>query len=60
MYRNRWLVEFSGKNSKNALSFFDAIPKKWKLKPDMKYPESIVDLSEGRALALEAYKNRQF
>ena len=56
VYRNRWLAEFSGKNSKNALSFFDAIPKKWKLKAGMKYPESIVDLSEGRALALEAYK----
>ena len=60
LYRNNWLAEFSGKNSKNALSFFDAIPKKWKLKPDMEYPESIVDLSEGRTLALEAYKNRQF
>ena len=55
-----WLAEFSGKNSKNALSFFDAIPKKWKLKPGIEYPESIVDLSEGRTLALEAYKNRQF
>ena len=60
IYRNRWLAEFSGKNSKNALSFFDAIPKKWKLKSGMEYPESIVDLSEGRTLALEAYKNRQF
>ena len=55
-----WLAEFSGKNSKNALSFFDAIPKKWKLKSGMEYPESIVDLSEGRTLALEAYKNRKF
>ena len=59
-YRNRWLAEFSGKNSPKALSFFDAIPKKWKLAPEMEYPAPIVDLSQGRAAALEAYKNREF
>ena len=59
-YRDRWLAEFRGKNSKNALSFFDAIPKSWKLSEQLEYPEPIVDLSEGRIKALEAYKNREF
>ena len=59
-YRDRWLAEFSGKNSPKALSFFDAIPKKWKLTPEMKYPAPVVDLSQGRVAALDAYKNREF
>jgi deoxyribodipyrimidine photo-lyase len=59
-YRNRWLAEFSGKNSPKALSFFDAIPKKWKLTPEMEYPAPVVDLSQGRVAALDAYKNREF
>ena len=59
-YRDRWIAEFRGKNSKNALSFFDAIPKSWKLSEQLEYPEPIVDLSEGRIKALEAYKNREF
>ena len=59
-YRDRWLAEFSGKNSPKALSCFDAIPKKWKLAPEMKYPAPVVDLSQGRVAALDAYKNREF
>ena len=59
-YRDRWLAEFSGENSENALSFFDAIPKIWKLSPQMEYPNPIIDLSEGRTTALDAYKNREF
>ena len=59
-YRDRWLTEFSGKNSKNAISFFDAIPKNWKLSAQMEYPKPIVDLPEGRTIALDAYKNRKF
>ena len=59
-YRDKWLAEFSGKNSENALSFFDAIPKIWKLSPQMEYPKPIIDLSEGRTIALDAYKNREF
>ena len=59
-YRDRWLAEFRGKNSKNALSFFDAIPKSWKLSEQLEYPKPIIDLSEGRIKALEAYKNREF
>ena len=59
-YRDRWLAEFSGENSKKALSFFDAIPKNWKISAQMEYPNPIVDLSKGRAIALDAYKNRGF
>jgi deoxyribodipyrimidine photo-lyase len=54
------LLNLVEKNSSEALSFFDAIPKKWKITPEMKYPDPVVDLSEGRAAALDAYKNRKF
>ena len=59
-YRDRWLAEFSGENSKKALSFFDAIPKKLENISTMEYPNPIIDLSKGRAIALDAYKNRGF
>ena len=59
-YSYYYFIIFSGKNSKNALSFFDAIPKNWKLSAQMGYPKPIVDLAEGRTIALDAYKNREF
>ena len=45
---------------KTALDFYDAIPQAWNLRPDMRYPDPIVDLSTGRNRALESYKARTF
>ena len=45
---------------KDALAFFDAIPRSWPLSADDDYPEKIIALDEGRERALETYKGRNF
>jgi deoxyribodipyrimidine photo-lyase len=60
IYRQRWLAETERTPSATALSYFDAIPKRWNLSPNQPYPEPVVDLTEGRARALGAYENRSF
>ena len=59
VYRRRWLAEISDDPPETALSFFDACPRGWKLSPEQRYPDPVVDLSEGRARALEAYQSRK-
>ena len=59
-YVNRWLAEGCENPYKDALSFFDAMPRSWALKPTDPYPEPIVALDEGRKRALAAYENRDF
>ncbi len=59
-YAKRWIAEGSSAPSETALSYFDAVPESWGLSPDDPYPDPIVDLSEGRKRALEAYENREF
>ncbi|NUH64313.1 deoxyribodipyrimidine photo-lyase [Sulfitobacter sp. S0837] len=57
-YTRRWIAEGRTNPSDDALAFFDAIPRRWKMSPDDDYPDPIVDLSEGRERALDAYRNR--
>ncbi len=57
-YRRRWLAEPYDDPSETALSYFDAIPRHWRLAPDQDYPKPVVGLKEGRERALEAYRNR--
>ena len=57
-YTRRWIAEGRETPSDDALAFFDAIPRRWKLSPDDDYPNPVVDLSEGRERALDAYRNR--
>jgi deoxyribodipyrimidine photo-lyase len=59
-YTRRWIAEGRAKPSKDALAYFDAIPRRWGPSPDDDYPDPIVDLSEGRERALDAYRNRDF
>ncbi|MEM5544669.1 deoxyribodipyrimidine photo-lyase [Sulfitobacter sp. AS92] len=59
-YTRRWIAEGRPKPSKDALAYFDAIPRRWGRSPDDDYPDPIVDLSEGRERALDAYRNRDF
>ena len=60
VYQERWIAEIANNPTKTATSYFDAIPKGWKLKPDLVYPAPVVTLSEGRQRALNAYENRCF
>ena len=60
LYARKWIAEGQGSSPYTALSYFDAIPKSWGLKPNDTYPAPVVDLATGRQRALEAYKDRNF
>lgn len=57
-YRARWIAEEQARPSATALSYFDAVPRRWDLRPDQPYPEPVLSLAEGRARALAAYGQR--
>jgi deoxyribodipyrimidine photo-lyase len=57
-YRRRFVAELSKTPGQEALSYFDAVPRSWGLKPGQAYPAPIIDLAEGRARALTAYGSR--
>ncbi|MGC1496052.1 MAG: deoxyribodipyrimidine photo-lyase [Sulfitobacter sp.] len=59
-YASRWIAEGRSNPHKDALAFFDAIPRSWALSPDDPYPDPIVALDEGRKRALAAYQDRGF
>lgn len=58
-YRQRWISEGARDPHPDALSYFEAIPARWNLSPDLPYPEPIVGLAEGRASALAAYAHHR-
>ena len=57
-YRRRWIAEMSRAPGAQALSYFDATPRLWRLDPGARYPLPMIDLAEGRARALAAYADR--
>jgi deoxyribodipyrimidine photo-lyase len=60
-YRHAWLAELSDDPPETALSYFDAIPRSWKMAPGDAYPdEPVMPVAEGRKRALAAYENRGF
>ena len=59
-YSNRWIAEGRKDPDPDALSYFDAVPRRWGLSPEHLYPAPIVGLQEGRKAALAAYENRNF
>lgn len=61
-YVRRWLAELGAgpaperAPSAAALSYFDAVPRRWRLSPQQPYPKApIVDLAVGRQSALDTY-----
>ncbi len=59
-YRHAWIAEGRSRPSATALSYFDAIPKRWRLSATDPYPAPIVGAAEGRQRALDAYRARDF
>ena len=59
-YTRRWIAEGQRNAPASALSYFDAVPRRWALDPAKTYPKRIVDLSQGRQRALDAYEAREF
>jgi deoxyribodipyrimidine photo-lyase len=60
VYVNRWIAEDRRNPDPLALSYFDAIPAAWGMRPDQPYPPPIVGPEEGRKRALAAYETRKF
>ena len=58
-YRRCWLAELSPRPGPDALAFFEAVPRAWRLDPRADYPAPVVGLAEGRARALAAYASRK-
>lgn len=57
-YCHRWIAEGRAVPSPEALSYFDAIPRRWGLTPQAAYPDPVVTAAAGRKralMALEAY-----
>ncbi|MEO9575653.1 MAG: deoxyribodipyrimidine photo-lyase [Tateyamaria sp.] len=59
-YVSRWIAEGRSKPHKDALSYFDAIPRSWGMSASDTYPNPIVPADEGRKRALGAYENKGF
>ncbi|ARE39166.1 Deoxyribodipyrimidine photolyase [Rhodovulum sp. P5] len=59
-YVDAWIAEGRRAPSKTALSYFDAIPKSWRLLPGDPYPDPVVTVEDGRKRALAAYEARDF
>ncbi len=56
-YRRRFISGWGdGEAHPDALAFFEAVPRSWGIGPDDPYPDAMLDLKEGREVALEAYK----
>ncbi len=54
-YRHRFLAELAPNPGREALSYFEAVPRSWGLDPARPYPAPRIGLAEGRARALRAF-----
>ena len=59
MYRKRFIAEMSRDPGPEALAYFEATPRNWRLDPNAPYPARIIALFEGRDRALAAYGLRK-
>jgi len=57
-YRHRFIAELAHAPGRDALAYFDAVPRAWGLDAQARYPGRMVDLAEGRKRALAAYAER--
>ncbi|MEY4984777.1 MAG: hypothetical protein RIR62_3043, partial [Pseudomonadota bacterium] len=57
-YRRRFVAELSRSPGHDALSYFAAVPRSWRLEATRPYPAPMVDLAFGRDRALQAYRAR--
>jgi len=59
-YTDGWIAEGRANPTRQALAYFEAIPRAWGLSPDDPYPDPLVTAEAGRQRALDAYENRSF
>ena len=58
-YRDRFIAEGRLVPHRDALNYFEAVPRSWNLSPDRPYPSPVIDLGTGRDRAMEAYSWHQ-
>ena len=58
VYRQKYIAELARVPGRDALSYFDAVPKAWGLSATAAYPKRMIGLAEGRKRALAAYAAR--
>jgi deoxyribodipyrimidine photo-lyase len=58
-YRHRFVAELTARPGREALDYFAAVPRSWRLDPRAPYPAPLISLAEGRDRALAAYAARQ-
>lgn len=59
-YTDTWIAEGKTDPAREALDYFEAVPRSWGLDPGDAYPEPVVSPKAGRSRALEAYEARDF
>ena len=59
-YARAWIAEGQLDPPTTALSYFDAVPRGWRLSARTPYPAPVVSAQEGRKRALAAYEARLF
>ncbi len=55
-YRRHWLAEGQARPGRDALAYYDAVPRHWRLDPADPAPPAIFAHAEGRARALAAWE----
>ncbi|MGO4909834.1 deoxyribodipyrimidine photo-lyase [Pseudorhodobacter sp. W20_MBD10_FR17] len=58
VYRHRFIAELARVPGREALSYFDAVPRAWGLDARQAYPQRMISLAQGRQRALDAYAAR--
>lgn len=58
-YVKTWVAEGQAQPPATALSYFDAVPRRWGLRASDEYPAPVVGLAEGRHRALRMYEHRK-
>ncbi len=58
-YRDRFLAEGRTRPHADALAFFEAAPRAWRLAPEQTSPRPAISLAEGRARALSAFRGHR-
>jgi deoxyribodipyrimidine photo-lyase len=58
-YERMWIAEGQAKPPATALSWFDAVPRSWRLSPTDPYPTPVLDLALARNSALEAFRDQR-
>ncbi len=55
-YLRRWIAEGQSDPAPEALAYFDAVPRSWRLSASDDYPRPVVELAAGRKHALQLYE----